>query len=80
MLVRTVGSAIEGVIFAVLLGNMITPFINRTVTLSNKKTLIKTSIILAVIVFVVGVTLGFIVQGRLIDAFNEATAFVGGVL
>lgn len=80
MLVRSVGSAIEGIVFAVLLGNMITPFINRTVTLSNKKTLIKTSVILAIIVLVVGVTLGFIVQARLIEAFNQAEAFLGGVL
>ncbi|QMS84466.1 RnfABCDGE type electron transport complex subunit D [Candidatus Xianfuyuplasma coldseepsis] len=77
MLVRVVGSSIEGVVFAVLLGNMITPFINRTVVRSDKQALIKTGISLAVVVLVVGAVLGFIVQSRLIEAFN---AFIGGVL
>jgi electron transport complex protein RnfD len=75
MLVRVVGSATEGVVFAVLLGNMITPYINRTVTTSNRSFLIKTSIVLVVLVLIVGFTLGFIVQGRLIELF---TVLVGG--
>lgn len=78
MLVRTVGGAVEGVVFAILLGNMLTPFLNRTVTRSNKQTLLKTSISLAVIVVLLAVFLGFMVQGQLIDAQAEAIRWIGG--
>lgn len=77
MLVRVVGDAIEGVVFAILLGNMITPYLNRTVTRSNKATLIKTSIVLLLIVIFTGAALGFILQGRLIEA-NAAIVLFGG--
>lgn len=79
MLVRVIGAAPEGVIFAVLLGNMITPFLNRTVTRSNSSTLLKTSLILAVIVVFSAVVIGFILQGRLIDIFGTASAWMGGL-
>ena len=79
MIVRVLGDAIEGVVFAVLLGNMITPYLNRTVTRSNKQTLLKTSNVLAVVVVFTGAVLGFILQGRLIDIFQTASTWMGGM-
>jgi len=78
MLVRVIGDAYEGVVFAILLGNMLTPYLNRTVTRSNKTTMIKTGISLIVIVLLTGAILGFILQGRLIDIFNAVTLIGGG--
>lgn len=78
MLVRVVGDAVEGVVFAILLGNMLTPYLNRTVTRSNKQTFIKTAISLTVIVLFTGAVLGFILQGRLIDIFNAVVMIGGG--
>ena len=72
MLVRVLGDSAEGLVFAVLFGNMITPFLNRTVKRSNKQTLIKTVAYSAVFVVFIAVVIGFILQGNLIDA-------VGGV-
>jgi len=79
MMMRILGSEVEGVIFAILFGNMITPYLNRTVKRSNKNTLIKTSIILFFVVLFTGIALGFILQGRLIDVFQAAT-MIGGIL
>lgn len=67
MLVRVLGSNTEGLFFAVLLGNMLTPWLNRTVTRSTKQTLIKTAIILFVVVVISGFIIGFILQGNLMD-------------
>jgi len=78
MLVRVVGDAFEGVVFAILLGNMLTPFLNRAVTRSNRKTALKTSISLVVVVLLTGAILGFILQGRLIEVFNAALMIGGG--
>lgn len=78
MLVRTVGTNFEGVVFAVLLGNMITPFLNRTVTRSNKSFLLKTSISIILFVLVLSVFLGFMVQGQMKEAFDAAIQFIGG--
>ncbi len=72
MLVRVLGDQSEGLIFAILFGNLITPFINRTVKRSNKSTMIKTSIILFVIVIFTTITIGFILQGRLIEVLGGA--------
>lgn len=76
MLVRVLGNEAEGLVFAVLLGNMITPFLNRTVTRSNKKSLIKTLSICSVAIVVMGFVLGFILQNQLIEAF----ASIGGMI
>ena len=76
MLVRILGAETEGIVFAVLFGNMITPFINRTVKRSNSKTLLKTSISLVIIVLFLSVFFGFILQGSLSDIF----ASIGGAL
>jgi len=76
MLVRVLGNEAEGLVFAVLFGNMITPFINRTVKRSNKQGLIKTVSILAVSVILMGFVLGFLLQNRLIEAF----ASLGGMM
>lgn len=76
MLVRVLGSQPEGVVFAILFGNMITPFINRTVKRSDNKTLLKTSLILLFTVLFISISLGFILQSELIDIF----ASIGGAL
>ncbi|MBN2604364.1 MAG: RnfABCDGE type electron transport complex subunit D [Bacilli bacterium] len=74
MMVRTLGSQTEGLVFAILFGNMITPLINRTVKRSNAKMLVRTVIACVVIVLLVTVALGLIVQSRL----PEVAAIVGG--
>ncbi len=73
--VRVLGKEIEGVVFAVLFGNMITPFLNRTVKRSDKKALIKTLIILFVFVLFSAIALGFIVQNNAADLYGA----VGGL-
>jgi electron transport complex protein RnfD len=73
--VRVLGKEVEGVVFAVLFGNMITPFLNRTVKRSDKKALIKTLIISFVIVVFSAIALGFIVQNNAADLFEA----VGGL-
>jgi electron transport complex protein RnfD len=78
MLVRVLGTNPEGVVFAVLFGNMITPFLNRTVTRSNQRTFIWTGAILLAIVLFAGLVIGFILQGRIIEANNVVT-LLGGV-
>ncbi len=77
MIVRALGAEIEGIVFAILFGNMITPFLNRTVKRSNKKIFIKTSIILLIVVIFTGFALGFIVQGRLQEIFSAVV--IGGL-
>jgi electron transport complex protein RnfD len=77
MMMRTLSDNSEGVVFAVLFGNMITPFINRTVKRSNKKALVKTIVGCAIFVVVITVALGFIIQGQIID---NAVAMVGGMI
>ena len=76
MTVRVLGDNSEGLIFAILFGNMITPFINRTVKRSNKQTLIKTVVISLVFIIFTSIALGMILQGRV----EEVYALVGGVL
>ena len=80
MAVRVLGSNPEGVIFAILFGNMITPFLNRTVKRSNKSTFIKTGVISLVVVLLVGLVLGFILQGRLLEIFQPVATMIGGIL
>ena len=74
MLVRVLGKQVEGLVFAILFGNLITPFINRTVRRSDKSALIKTLIYSFVFVIFSAVALGFIVQSNSIDLFT----LVGG--
>ncbi len=76
MMVRVLGTYNEGVIFAILFGNMLTPFINRTVKRSNQKTLIKTVIFSVLMVVLVGAVLGLMLNNRI----EEANAFIGGIL
>jgi electron transport complex protein RnfD len=79
MLIRTVSDSVEGLVYAVLFGNMITPFINRTVRRSNQKTLWTTVAVLAVIVIGVTIAIGFVLQGRLIDVFQTELGMMGGL-
>ena len=58
---------------------MITPFINRTVKRSNAKSLRITIVVLIVVVLVATVTIGFMLQGRLIE-LQEAVTMIGGMI
>ncbi len=84
MVFRTLSDNVEGLLYAVLFGNMITPFLNRTVKASNKKSLIKTLIGSFVIVLVVVIAIGFMLQSKLIDAAQAAEVVemiqLGGLL
>lgn len=75
MLVRVLGYEAEGIVFAILFGNMITPFINRTVKRSDNKTFLKTGLILLGTVLFIAVFIGFILQYNLTEIFISA----GGV-
>lgn len=77
MAVRVLGNEPEGVVFAVLFGNMITPLLNRTVKRSDKTTFIRTAVISFIVVVFVGFLLGFILQSELLEIFN-ASALIGG--
>ena len=79
MLFRTVSENVEGLIYALLFGNMITPFINRTVKRSNAKALRITVAVLTVVVLVATIAIGFMLQGRLIE-LQEAVAMIGGMI
>ena len=76
MMVRVLGDNPEGLIFAILFGNMITPFINRTVKRSNRQTLVKTLVILIVVLVFATVSLGLILESEL----SEVVAAVGGMI
>ena len=78
MIVRVLGKNVEGVAFAILFGNMITPFLNRTVKLSNAKSLRNTLIFAGVFVLVAGFALGFILQGQLIEIY-QGVLVLGGL-
>jgi electron transport complex protein RnfD len=76
MLVRVLGNEAEGLVFAVLFGNMITPFLNRTVKRSNRQGLIKTLSVLSIVVLLLGFVLGFLLQNQLVEVF----ASLGGII
>lgn len=81
MLFRTLSDNAEGLIYAVLFGNMITPFLNRTVKRSDQKALIKTIVGIVIFVVVVTVVIGFILQGQLKEAYEATLASMnGGIL
>ncbi|MEC9485576.1 MAG: RnfABCDGE type electron transport complex subunit D [Candidatus Izemoplasma sp.] len=80
MLIRVLSAEPEGVVFAILFGNMLTPFMNRTVKRSDKKGLIKTIAFSALAVLIASGAIGFIVQSRLIDNLNETAQLLGGIL
>ncbi len=60
VMVRVLGSNTEGVLFAVLLGNIFTPYINRTARQSNMKSFIKTIVFVVVLIVLGGLVIGFI--------------------
>lgn len=81
MVFRTLSDNVEGLIYAVLFGNMITPFLNRTVKQSNKKALIKTLVGVVIMVLIITLAIGFMLQGQLHEAINTTEAFViGGII
>ena len=73
--VRVLGKEIEGIVFAILFGNMITPFLNRTVKRSDRKALIKTLVFSFLFVVFSAIALGFIVQNNAADLYG----LVGGM-
>ncbi|MCF7925371.1 MAG: RnfABCDGE type electron transport complex subunit D [Candidatus Izimaplasma sp.] len=80
MLIRVLSAEPEGVVFAILFGNLLTPFMNRTVKRSQTKGLIKTVVISIVAIVIVSGAIGFIVQSRIIENLNETAALFGGIL
>lgn len=56
----------EGILFAILLSNMISPTLNRTLTRSNNKLLIKTLVLVGVLVIGFGYFIGSIASSRFI--------------
>ena len=61
---------------------MITPFINRTVKRSNPKSLRITIAVLAVVVLIATVAIGFMLQGQLIELqpAAETALMMGGMM
>lgn len=81
MVFRTLSGNVEGLLYAVLFGNMITPFLNRTVKQSNRKALTKTVVFSAILVIVVTLAIGFMLQGQLKEALSTVESFViGGII
>lgn len=80
MLFRTLSENTEGLVYAVLFGNMITPFINRTVKRSTTKSLTITSVVLILVVLVVTVFIGFVLQGNLAELYQTTEAMIGGII
>ncbi|PAT02058.1 hypothetical protein CI105_04125 [Candidatus Izimaplasma bacterium ZiA1] len=65
MAVRVLGNQVEGIVFAILLGNMLTPWMNRTVKRSSKKSFLTTIAVALVIVILAGVGLGLLSQNMI---------------
>lgn len=79
MLTRTLSDNVEGLVFAVLFGNLLTPFINRTVKRSNKQALIKTLVGCILLVVIATAAIGFMLQSQLIE-LNSVAAMLGGII
>jgi electron transport complex protein RnfD len=60
MTIRTLGIQTDGIVIAILFGNMITPLINRIFKRSNTKTFVKTSLFLVLTIAIVTFSLGYI--------------------
>lgn len=60
VMIRVLGSNTEGVLFAVLLGNLFTPYINRTTRRSTMTSLIKSLVFVLVIIAAGGFIIGWI--------------------
>ncbi|QVK21404.1 RnfABCDGE type electron transport complex subunit D [Mycoplasmatota bacterium] len=74
VMIRTIGSNLEGVLFAVLLGNLITPFLNRTVKRSNLISLAKALVFAVIVIVAAGAALNAILEGRIP---SELTTIMG---
>ncbi len=60
VMIRVLGNNTEGVLFAVLLGNIFTPYINRTARQSNTRSFIKTIVFVIALIVLGGLAIGFI--------------------
>lgn len=58
VMIRVLGSNIEGVLYAVLLGNILTPFINRTARYSRMSSFVKALIFLVLVIVLGGLVIG----------------------
>ncbi len=76
VMIRTIGSNVEGVLFAVLIGNLITPFLNRTVKQSNIVSLAKALVFAAVVIVAAGFALNAIVAGSIVIKLTSNMAVV----
>jgi len=74
VMVRTIGSNVEGVLFAVLVGNMFTPYLNRTVKQSNIRGLLKVAVFAIIVIVAAGFALNAIIEAR---SVTELAEFVG---
>jgi len=60
VMIRVLGNNVEGVLFAVLLGNIFTPYINRTTRKSTTVSLVKALVFALVVIVAGGFVIGFI--------------------
>lgn len=76
VMIRVLGSNVEGVLFAVLLGNIFTPYINRTARQSNMTSLIKTLVFVIVVIVLGGLAIGYINMPEVVEAVEYVTTGV----
>jgi electron transport complex protein RnfD len=67
VMIRVLGSNTEGVLFAILLGNLITPYINRTTRRSTTVSLVKALIFVAVVIVAGGFVIGYINMPEVVE-------------
>lgn len=72
VMIRVLGSNVEGVLFAVLLGNLFTPYINRTTRRSTPVSLIKALVFLAVVIVAGGFIIGYINMPEVVEVAELA--------
>ncbi len=75
VMIRVLGSNVEGVLFAVLLGNLFTPYINRTTRRSTKMSLVKALIFVAIIIVAGGYVIGLINAPEVVELVNVEVMF-----
>lgn len=75
VMIRVLGSNVEGVMFAILLGNIFTPYINRTTRKSGIVSLVKALIFVAIVIVAGGLVIGMINAPDVVELVNAGVAF-----
>lgn len=76
VMIRVLGSNTEGVLFAVLLGNLFTPYINRTTRRSTMTSLVKALIFVAIVIVAGGFIIGWInTPAEVVEMVNMGVIF-----